>query len=136
MKIILDTNVIIAAFATRGLCNSIFELCLDRHTIIISEHILSEIHRNLERKIKLPEIQCDYVIEYLREYCLLSEINELGDIICRDRDDIKILGLAEHAKPEYIITGDNDLLVLKEFNSIKIVTPREFWNILKKEIKN
>jgi len=132
MKVILDTNVIIAAFATRGLCNSIFELCLDRHTVIISEHILSEIKTNLEKKIKMPEAKCKQVIDYLREYCLVSEIDEIKDDICRDKDDIKVLGLAAHTKPECIITGDKDLLELKEYNSIKIITPREFWSISKK----
>jgi predicted nucleic acid-binding protein len=34
MKIILDTNVIIAAFATRGLCSAVFELCLDRFEVV------------------------------------------------------------------------------------------------------
>ena len=135
MKIILDTNVIIAAFAARGLCSSIFELCLDRHTIIISEHILSEIQKNLKKKIKMPKAKCDMVIEYLREYCLVREIDELEGNICRDVDDLKILGLAKHTKPECIITGDKDLLVLKKFNSIKIITPREFWNISKEEIR-
>ena len=37
MKIVLDTNVIIAAFATRGLCSPIFELCLDRFDVALSE---------------------------------------------------------------------------------------------------
>ncbi len=136
MKVILDANVIIAAFATRGLCNSIFELCLDRHTVIISEHILSEIKTNLEKKIKMPEAKCKQVIDYLREYCLVSEIDEIEDDICKDKDDIKILGLDAHTKPECIITGDKDLLELKEFNSRKIITPREFWSLSKKESSN
>ena len=133
MKVILDTNVIIAAFASRGLCSSVFELCLDRHTTIISEHILSEIKKNLQKKIKMPTFRCELIIEYLREYCPVSEIDELENNICRDKNDIKILGLAKHTKPEFIITGDKDLLVLKEFYSIKIITPREFWNISKEE---
>ena len=135
MKIILDTNVIIAAFAARGLCSSIFELCLDRHTIIISEHIVSEIQINLTKKIRMPKTKCDTVIEYLREYCSMGEIDEIESDICRDVDDLKILGLAKRTKPEFIITGDKDLLALKKFNSIKIITPREFWNISKKEIQ-
>ena len=133
MNIILDSNVIIAAFAARGLCSSLFELCLDRHTIIISEHILSEIQKNLKKKIKMPKAKCDVVIDYLREYCVIREVDELEKNICRDVNDMKILGLAKHTKPECIITGDKDLLALKKFNSIKIITPREFWNMSKKK---
>jgi predicted nucleic acid-binding protein len=52
-------------------------------------------------------------------------------VACRDIDDVKILGLSEVAKPDYIITGDKDLLVLKKFHSVPIITPREFWEISK-----
>ena len=54
MKVIPDTNVIIAAFATRGLCSAVFELCLDRFDIVLSEEILKETFTHLNRKIKLP----------------------------------------------------------------------------------
>ena len=55
MRVILDANVVVAAFASRGLCESILELCLDSHEIILSEHLLDEISRNLIKKIKLPK---------------------------------------------------------------------------------
>jgi predicted nucleic acid-binding protein len=45
MRIVLDTNVIVAAFAARGLCADVFEVCLENHTIIISEFILSEVEK-------------------------------------------------------------------------------------------
>ena len=54
MRVVLDTNVIIAAFATRGLSADVFELCLSDHTVIISEHILSEAHEKLIDKIAYP----------------------------------------------------------------------------------
>jgi predicted nucleic acid-binding protein len=43
MKVLLDTNVIIAAFAARGLSADVLELCLSGHTVIASEHILSKV---------------------------------------------------------------------------------------------
>jgi predicted nucleic acid-binding protein len=72
MKVILDTNVIVAAFAARGLCNAVFELCLDRFEIILSEPILKEIFINLNRKIKLPLPQCDLIVSYLRRFRQIS----------------------------------------------------------------
>jgi predicted nucleic acid-binding protein len=54
VKTILDTNVIIAAFASRGFCHAVFELCLDRCEIVLSEEILREVLMNLNSKIKLP----------------------------------------------------------------------------------
>jgi len=131
MRVILDTNVILAAFAGRGLAHALFELCLEKHEIIISAHILSEVQRNLQKKLKMPKDKVLMITEYLKEFCTFSDHNKLDKEACRDIDDVKVLGLSEVAKPDYIITGDKDLLVLKKFHSVPIVTPREFWEISK-----
>ena len=68
MKIVLDTNVVIAGFASRGLCESILELCLDSHRIVLSEELLDEIERNLSNKIKLPAGVIDEIIKLLVEH--------------------------------------------------------------------
>ena len=112
MKIILDTNVIIAAFASRGLCSAVFELCLDLFEVVLSEAILEEVSINLHLKIKLPLPQCDSIVSYLRANCVLSEIDDLDESVCRDKNDFHVLGLAQHASAVYIITGGRDLLDL------------------------
>jgi hypothetical protein len=48
----------------------------------------------------------------------------------RDKDDIIILACAAGGNADYIVTGDDDLLVLKEYKGIRIVTPAEFIAIL------
>ena len=53
MKIVLDANVIIAAFASRGLCESIFELCLESHELSLSNFLLNEIETNLVNKLNI-----------------------------------------------------------------------------------
>jgi putative PIN family toxin of toxin-antitoxin system len=131
MKVILDTNVIFSAFAARGLAHAVFELCLDKHTIIISGHILSELQGNFQKKLKMPRDRIQLIIEYLREFCIISAFKRPDRRICRDIDDVKILGLSEMAKPDYIISGDADLLALKGHQGVPIVTPREFWEISK-----
>jgi len=65
MKIVLDANVIISAFAARGLCESIFELCLSEHEIVLSEDLLDEILRNLRLKINLPVSTLDDIGKFL-----------------------------------------------------------------------
>lgn len=136
MKTIIDTNVIIAAFASRGLCQAVFELCLDRCEIVLSEEILKEVLINLNGKIKLPLPQCEAIVSYLRENCFVSEIDYLETSSCRDKDDVHVLGLAQRSLAEYIITGDKDLLELVEYKSAKIITPREFWTLLKTPVPN
>ena len=122
--------VVVAAFASRGLCESIFELCLDSHDIILSEHLLGEISKNLIKKIKLPKERVYEIIELLRENATILIPDFLPLDTCRDSDDVKVLGLATVAGADCIVTGDKDLLVLKEFRSVPILTPRAFSAII------
>jgi len=132
MKIILDTNVIIAAFAARGLCSAVFELCLDRFDVVLSEAILKETFTHLHGKIKLPRHQCNMIVSYLRENFLVYETDDPDGSLCRDQSDLHVLGLAKRSMADYIITGDKDLLELVRYEGTKIVTPREFWTVLKR----
>ncbi len=135
MKVVLDSNIYIAAFSSHGLCSSLFELCLDSTTIIISDHIISEIYKIFSEKIKLPADKVNEIISYLKEKCKLISYKKLEKRVCRDEDDDNILALAKIGKVDYIITGDKDLLVLEKFGLIPIVGPRDFWNIVKEKGK-
>ncbi|PJA82368.1 MAG: putative toxin-antitoxin system toxin component, PIN family, partial [Nitrospirae bacterium CG_4_9_14_3_um_filter_44_28] len=128
MRVVLDSNVIIAAFASRGLCSEVFEVCLSGHSIVTSEHILSEVKTNLIKKIRLPESIVKDIMEYLRDEAERVNPSELTDSPCRDKDDNIIIGTALSGNAEFIITGDEDLLVLKTYKGIDIITPREFWS--------
>ena len=130
MKIVLDANVVIAAFATRGLCESILELCLHSHELVLCEDLLDEILRNLQQKINLPEVIVKDIGKLLRENANIVSPIPLAADICRDPDDVKILGLAIAAHADCIVTGDKDLLILEKFQGIPILTPRSFSHIL------
>lgn len=130
MKIVLDANVVIAAFASRGLCESVMELCLHSHEIVLSEELLEEIVRNLRQKIKLPGNIVEDISKLLREQASMVSSVPFAAEVCRDPDDVKILGLAVAANADYIVTGDKDLLVLKKFQGVPIVTPRLFSDII------
>ena len=47
MKVLLDTNVLIAAFIARGSCAELLEHCVRRHELFTSQWILEEFRRNL-----------------------------------------------------------------------------------------
>lgn len=131
MRVVLDTNVIIAAFAARGLCAEVFEICLSDHTVVLSEHILSETHEKLIKKVRLPQNTVQNVINYLRDTAEVVEPEPVDESACRDKDDVKIIGTALKGKARFILTGDDDLLVLKSYKGVKIITPREFWGVLR-----
>lgn len=130
MKIVLDANVVIAAFASRGLCESIFELCLSEHEIILCAELLDEITRNLRLKIKLPDVVVDRIGDLLREDGTMLDPVPRPDDACRDRDDVKVLGLAVASNADFVVTGDQDLLVLEECRGITIVSPRAFSQMI------
>ena len=131
MRVVLDTNVIVAAFAARGLCAEVFEVCLIEHSIVISEHILSEAREKLISKIRLPQKIVQDVVNYIREQAEVFNPEKMDESICRDKDGVKIIGTALAGNAGFIITGDEDLFILKKYKDIEIVTPREFWRRLK-----
>jgi predicted nucleic acid-binding protein len=51
--------------------------------------------------------------------------------VCRDKKDLMVLGAAEAGNADIIITGDNDLLVIKSYKNIKILSPRDSMKYLK-----
>jgi len=126
VRVVLDSNVLIAAFATRGLCESLLEVCFSDHELFVSEHLLSEVQRNLTMKIKLPTSIIQDIILLLRDRGTLIIPDLVSEDACRDADDLPILGLAQAASADCIVTGDKDLLVLGRFGKISIYSPRAF----------
>lgn len=126
MRIVLDTNVLIAAFIARGVCHELLEHCTLHHSLVISEFILAEIKEKLTEKFSFPMDRAREVDTLLRSRMELVVQTSLDSPVCRDPDDDNILATAVVGNCECIITGDKDLLVLKQFGSIVIVSPAVF----------
>jgi len=129
IKVVLDANVIIAAFVARGLSNSVFELCLDKFEVIISEYNINEISKKLTEKIKIPKERVNEIIDFLRNYCTIVDYKSFEKSICRNKKGDEIIALAKCSNSKYIVTGDKDLLVLINFENIKIINPIQLWEI-------
>ncbi len=126
MKVVLDSNVIISALITQGLSSRLFDICIDKHVIFISAWILDEVTRILRTKFIVEHEKITRTKNFLLSTCVF--IKPEGNIPTqfRDQDDNNILHIAETVKAEIIITGDEDLLILKEHLSTKIISPRIF----------
>ncbi len=136
MRVVLDSNVIIAAFITQGICHLILELCLSDHHIFLSEDILEEIGKNLRKKAKMQPLLVDAALSFLKKRAEVKSI-EITEAHPRlDRQDAKVAALAAAVKADALITGDKDLLSLKEFKSVPIISPRDFWNLLRTQNKD
>ena len=135
MRVVFDANVLIAAFAARGLCEAIFELCLANDDIYLTREILRDVGEKLVKKIKVPPAQALAVLALIEGNATMVDAAEVPPSICRDPDDLNVLGAAETAKAHYIITGDNDLPVLRAHEGTKIVKPREYWEAFSRRKK-
>ena len=131
MNLIFDTNVLIAAFSTHGICNSLFEYALENCTIVLSDHILDELQRILTDKFKIPDSKATEIRLFLIETCLISEYKIFSDQVSRDKNDDPVLGIIDKIQVDYLVTGDKDLLVLKSYKKVHIIQPRELWEILR-----
>ena len=99
--------------------------------LIISESIIEEIITTLRNfKIILSEEDISNWKDIILENSLLVEPEEEIDIVKDDQDDNKFIEVAVMGKAKYIITQDNHLLNIKEFREIKILTPKEFLDII------
>jgi len=127
MRVVLDANVIIAASAARGVCEAVFELCLEQHELIICESLLREIDEKLRHKIKVPAPVVAEYLQLLRSNAEILTPLAVDPESCRDPDDLMILGLVSPGNVEAVVTGDQDLLVLGSYKGVPIITPREFW---------
>ncbi len=135
MKVVIDANVIIASAAARGLCEAIMELCLEHHHIILCEGIISEVEEKLNHKIKVPAHIIAEYIGLLRNNAQILTPDKVEEGACRDPKDLMVLGLATTGNADAIITGDKDLLDIKEYYGVPIMTPRSFWENNKKDNK-
>lgn len=130
MRVFLDTNIIVSAFATRGLCADLFREILAAHTLVTSEYILSETQDVLARGFKVPEETVIEIIALLRRQEMVTTPATLPQLSIRDRDDLPVVAAAIEAKADYLVSGDKDILSLIPLNDIKIATPREFWTVI------
>jgi putative PIN family toxin of toxin-antitoxin system len=127
VKLLLDSNVLVAALVARGACADLLEHCVREHEVVTSQPLLDELHDVLTRKFKQRESDARSAVRLFRETFTLVVPEPLEPPVCRDRDDDVVLATALAAACDAIITGDRDLLVLDPFRYIRVLAPSAFW---------
>jgi putative PIN family toxin of toxin-antitoxin system len=127
VKIFLDTNVLAAGFATRGLCSDIVREILENHELVTSLETLGELRRFLESKFKVPANQLEDVIELIHSCSQISEPDSQASYDIQDKDDMPHLSAAENAGCEYFVTGDKELWSVSPLESMRVLPPRDLW---------
>lgn len=136
MKLVLDTNVLIAAFLTRGVCHDLLEHCQREHQLITSAFILAEFEEKLHSKFKLPKDSIQQATALLRDYMQVVTPSPLPSPVCRDTDDDWVLGTALAGNCHCVITGDKDLLQVQQYQNVTILSPSLFWAYEAKQLKD
>ena len=130
MKIVLDTNVIISAFVTRGVCADLYEYCLKEMTIFASTFLLDEVEMVLVKKLKFSNKQARQIKKLYLTHCKLVTPASLPAKVFKDKTDIPILGTAKAGKVDFLVTGDEDLVNLKKYSSFRILLPKDFIKLI------
>jgi len=131
VRVIFDTNVLIAAFLTEGVCSTLLVRARKGECeLILSTDIIREFERILRKKFSLLQSEISDARKVLAEATkeVRQKVNPIAPV-CRDPDDDRIIACAREAHADYIVTGDEDLPVLKRYGAIRIVTPRNFESL-------
>ncbi len=141
MRVLLDTNIFISYLLT-PLGKSPINVLVDAaftnaFTLLIAADILEELQRKITAKPYLAQRITATQLELLVDALLtvaeeVPAIEEKFPEIGRDRKDDYLLAYAAVGRADYLVTGDEDLLVLREVEGLKVVNPREFVALLEK----
>jgi len=131
IRVTLDTNILVSAFLYSGNERRALQAAIQgKFKSITSLDILDELGEVLTR-LGVEEREVE---GYLLRVMEISEVHlpeRLDDVKIRDREDVKILECARSGASDYIVTGDEDLLSLKEYKGMKIIRSNELLSLLK-----
>lgn len=128
MKVVLDSSVLIAAAISRaGVCAELLEDVLTHHELVISDFIVDEVAEKLRDKFRFRESEIGQLRRFLRKAATTVAPTEIESDVCRDPEDLPVLGTAVAGIAELLITVDKDLLTLVKFQGTDIMKPGEFW---------
>jgi putative PIN family toxin of toxin-antitoxin system len=130
VRVFLDTNVLVSAFAARGLCADLLELVLLEHDLVLGRNVVRELNKALREKVKLPAARSAEIVEFVSGEAV-QNVDEAAPSDAKvDPDDSLVLGEAIAAQADVFVTGDAALLKLGAVEKVQVVAPRQFWEML------
>lgn len=128
MRVVLDTNVLLSAMFTSGVCQSLLDACIDRAdcTTVLSGYILEEFEHHAAGKFGVPADKLRVAAAFLKGIAEIIDPAGLNREESPDPDDLAVLGTAVAAGADALVTGDAALLSLASIRGVPIVSPRQF----------
>ena len=131
MRVCLDTNVLVAAFATRGLCADVLRTVLAEHDLVVGDVILAELRRVLTTKFKVPADRLDAIEAVFAPFPTIPKPEKPASVAIRDAADRWIVATAVAGDADVLVTGDRDLLDVQDELPVRTLDPRAFWELLR-----
>lgn len=130
MRILFDTNVLIAAFLTRGQSFDIIKDAVYKHEVFYTDYILEEFSQTVAAKFSAVSPHAKQLaVSVIKKYLTCGVSASAASSVCRDPDDDQILADAVANYIDLLFTGDKDLLVLKKHHAIYILSPNQYWDL-------
>ena len=132
-RVVVDTNVLVSCLLFGGEPGKLHELWRSGRLVpLVSQETFAEFRRVLSYpKFRLSTADITMIMEdELLPYAEVVDVTENTSGICRDPHDDKFLALATSGRATYLVTGDQDLLVLKKFKKTRILTVSELLALL------
>lgn len=126
MKVFLDSNVIVSAFAARGLCADLLRHVLARHELLVGEVVAAEVRRTLVDKLKASPKGIAAVESVMRQSIVVPRPENHLDLGLEDPDDEWVVASAIAGGADVLVTGDRRLLDHAD-PPLPLLTPRQFW---------
>lgn len=128
MRIILDTNVLMSGIFFGGPPAKIIDAWLaGKLTFVVSPEIIDEYQRVAKRlSKKYPRVKIESLLALALGSAEIVAAEALPIQVCTDPHDDKFLACALSAEVGVIVSGDNALKILGQFQGVKILTPAKF----------
>lgn len=129
MKILFDANVIISGFVSQGYSFEVIKDAAGKYEVYCTEYLLKETQKSLSAKFPLSDKVINSIINTVKKQFIRGKTADTVERISRDPKDDQILADAVINEIDIIITGDKDLLELKDYKGIKIIMPKDYWKL-------
>jgi uncharacterized protein len=136
IRAVLDTNIIISAQFWSGAPGKVYAATASqKFTIVTSEALIAEVRRvlNYPKFARALAATGKTANDLVSDFQALTEVIDPVEILAdavRDPTDVHVLACAVAGKADYIVTGDDDLLTLRSYQEIPIVTASAFFEII------
>jgi len=133
MRVVLDTNVFLSGIHWPGASHKVLrKWFIGSFMLVSSQQINQELFTQLrDFKIQMETKEIGWWGDLILEKSILVIPKEKINVVKKDPDDNKFIEAAVEGRAEYIVTQDKHLLEISTYENIKILTPKEFLELLK-----